>query len=153
MAELVRVLSKLVDNLSEQEKRELFDALLGKGDGLPISIFNSDLSGLEAIVAYLIDVKEKSGTEIAKLLNRKRSTIYTTYQKAKRKLSGKLDYSDVSVMIPLGIFTDRTFSILESLVHYLMDDCKFSTVKTAKLLGKNYSTIRTVYNRYKSKCK
>jgi len=152
--ELVKVFSQLVSSLSDKEKRELFETLLGRGkEHLPISIFRSNLSGLEAIVVYLRDVKEQSSTEIAKLLNRKRSTIYTTYQKAKQKLTGSLDCSDVSVTIPLQIFTDRKFSILESLTHYLKDECEFSIVKITKLLNKKYSTVRTVYRRYQTKCR
>lgn len=150
--ELVQLLSDLVSSLSQQEKQEIVEKILGKKEGLPISIFRSGISGLEAIVVYLKDVKGLSINEISKLLHRKKSTLYTTYHKAKEKLAGEIDSSDTSILIPYRIFADRKFAVLESLVAYLKDEMKFSFVKIVTLLDKKYSTVRTVYVRYKQKC-
>lgn len=155
---IVQVLSNLVASLSQEEKQEILEEVLAKKEGLPISIFRSGVSGLEAIVVYLKDVKGLRITEISKILNRKRSTLYTTYQKAKRKLAdqklvGGLDLSDNSIMVPYEIFSDRTFAVLESLVAYLKDELKLPFVKISTLLNKKYSTVRTVYVRYKQKCR
>lgn len=153
-AELVQVISYLVDSFSEKEKEELFAEVLGKSnDGLPISIFRSNLSGLEVISVYLRDVVEKEINEIAALLNRNRNTIYTTYTKAKKKLQGELITSDFSIAIPLAIFADRKYSILESLVAYLKDEHNLRFVRIAKLLEKSYSTVKTGYGRYQKKCR
>jgi len=150
--ELVQLLSNLVASLSDQEKKEVLDKILGKKDGIPISIFRSGVSGLESIVVYLKDVKGLTIKEIATILNRKKSTLYTTYKKAKEKLSGKIDSSDTSILISYSIFADRNFAVLESLVTYLKDDLKLPFVKITILLNKKYSTVRTVYVRYKQKC-
>ena len=150
--ELVQILSNLVASLSQLEKQEILNKILGKKEGLPISIFRCGVSGLEAIVVYLKDVKGLSINEISRLLNRKKSTIYTTYQKAKQKLPGEIDRSDISVVIPYEIFADRKFAVLESLVAYLKDEMKFSLIKISTLLNKKYSTVRTVYVRYLKKC-
>lgn len=150
--QIVELLSILVASLSEQEKREILEKLLGKTEGLPISIFRSGISGLEAIVIYVKDVKKLDINNISKLLNRKKSTLYTTYHKAKAKLVGEIDSSDTSILIPYHVFADRKFAVLESLVSYLKDELKFSFVKIATLLNKKYSTVRTVYVRYKQKC-
>ena len=149
---LVQLLHDLVSSLSPQEKKEVLEKLLGKKEGLPISIFRSGISGLEAIVVYLKDVKGLTVAEISNLLNRKKSTIYTTYKKAKEKLSDEIDSSDTSILIPYDIFGDRKFAVLESLVSFLKDEMKFSLVKISLLLDKKYSTVRTVYVRYKQKC-
>ncbi|MBU1974687.1 MAG: hypothetical protein KKH52_04810, partial [Nanoarchaeota archaeon] len=140
--ELVSQLSKLVSSLSslsEKERTTLFSNLASKKD-LPISIFRSNLSGLEALTVYLKDNQNKSIKEISTLLNRKISTLYTTYTKSKRKLKGALDCSDFSVTIPIQIFSNRKFSVLEVLVSNLRDEQKLSWSKIAALLGKNYST-------------
>ena len=149
--ELVDAILQLVSSLSREEKKKVLDQLQQQTEGLPISIFRSGISGLEAIVVYLKDVKGLTITEISALLNRKKSTLYTTYTKAKEKLSGEIDSSDSSVMIPYSIFADRNFAVLESLVAFLKDEMKFSLVKIATLLNKKYSTVRTVYVRHKIK--
>jgi hypothetical protein len=148
--ELVQVLSHLVDSLSESEKKSIFNEVLGKKDGIPISIFRSGLAGLEALTVFL----KQQGTEISKiatLLNRNRNTIYTTFGKAQKKLKGKLDTSDYSFSISIDVFSNRKFSILESLVAHLKDKHGLRFVTISKLLGKNYSTVKTVYSRYKKK--
>lgn len=150
-AELVETISKLVDLLSEEEKKQVFSQAFSKEGFLPISIFRSDLSGLEAITTYLKDHQQKSLKEIAELLNRKASTIYTTYHKAGQK-KAVLDCADFSISIPINIFADRRFSVLESLVAYLKDGQQIKLSKIAVLLNKNYSTIKTVYKRYQDKC-
>ena len=150
--QIVQLLSELVTSLSQKEKQEVLEKLLGRREGIPISVFRSGISGLEAIVVYLKDVKGLSIIEISELLNRKRSTLYTTYKKAKEKLSTDLDVSDTSVLIPYEIFADRKFAVLESLVAYLKNEMKFSFFKISALLNKKYSTVRTVYVRYNKKC-
>ncbi len=150
-SEVVEIILQLVSRLSEEQKKELIDNLLKKEEGLPISIFRSGISGLEAIVVYLKETKNKSIAEIAALLKRKKSTIYTTYQKAKRKLNKPLDTSDCSILVPYQIFAHRKFSVLESLAKYLKDEQKIPFVKISALLDKKYSTVRTVYVRYRTK--
>ena len=148
--ELVNAILQLVSSLSVEEKKEVLEQLQ-QTEGLPISIFRSGISSLEAIVVFLKDVKKLNITEISKLLKRQKSTLYTTYHKAKEKLSGDLDVSDTSVVIPYEIFSDRKFAVLESLVAYLKDERKNSFVTISKLLNKKYSTVRTVYVRHKQK--
>ena len=111
-SEIVEIIVELASKLSEDQKREVLDRLLAKKEGFPISIFRSDLSGLEAIVFYLKEIKAKNITEIAALLKRKKSTIYTTHQKAKKKLKNPLDSSDYSVAVPYQTFSNRKFSVL-----------------------------------------
>ena len=56
---------------------------------VPTFIFkNRDLAALEAIVIYLRDTHGYNYAQIAKLLNRDDRTIWTTYQRAKKKLQG-----------------------------------------------------------------
>lgn len=149
--ELVETISKLVGLLSDEEKQSVFGNAFQEKDQLPISIFRSELSGLEAITVYLKDYQNESIPNIAKTLNRNQSTIYTTYYKAKKK-KFNLDISDLSTIIPLKIFSNRKFSILESIISYLKEK-GFKLIEIAKLIDKKYSTIATTYQRYKEKCK
>jgi DNA-directed RNA polymerase specialized sigma24 family protein len=56
---------------------------------IPSFIFkNRDLAALEAIVVYLKDSQGLTYAQIAKILNRDDRTIWTTYQRAKKKLKG-----------------------------------------------------------------
>ena len=147
---VTELLLQLIDSLSDQEKREFVDVIMKRGRGMPISVFQSKLSGLELLVRYLRDVEQKSFKEIAQMLNRNVQTIYTTYRKAKIKFPDQLDLSNYSVIIPLDIFTNRKFSVLESIVFYLKNQ-GLNFRKIATLLNRDYNTVRTVYLRYSKK--
>ena len=57
---------------------------------IPSSIFkNRGLSVLEAITVYLKDKKGMKYAQIARLLNRNDRTIWTSYQRAKKKMENK----------------------------------------------------------------
>ncbi|MBW2976607.1 hypothetical protein KY347_04125 [Candidatus Woesearchaeota archaeon] len=145
-------ISNLISTLNEGEKQEILEKLLNSGkEGIPISVFKADISCLEIIVKYLREAEKKSFREISKILNRKTSTIYSTYSKSKIKFKGKLDISDASVVIPYKIFANRKYSVLESLVAYLKGKQKLSFTQISLVLNKHYSTIKTVYRRYKMK--
>ncbi len=53
---------------------------------LPISIFNRKMGMLEAATLYMKDKLNLSFNEIARLLKRNYQTIWTSYDKAKRKM-------------------------------------------------------------------
>lgn len=145
-----KLISNLIRKLSEKEKIKLLERIVKEDKKrVPLSIFKSKLSGLEAIVIFLKDIKKFSVKGIARTLKRKESTIYNTYQKAKKK--GKLRSFDYSITVPLEVFSRRKFSVLESLVTYLNKKEKLSLSEIATLLNKGKSTIKTVYRRYKIK--
>lgn len=145
---LVKAVFELVNELSSEEKKKIFDEVLSESS-VPVSIFKNN-SGLEALVLYLKNNQKKSVKDIAKLLNRNVQTIYSTYNKIKNKKI-KLHLKS-TINIPLTIFSDRKLSILESLVSYLKEEQNLTLIKISKLIGKSQSTIKTVYWRYKKKC-
>ncbi|MEK6899681.1 MAG: hypothetical protein AABX05_01020 [Nanoarchaeota archaeon] len=149
---IVELLSELIASLSEQEKKEILSGILETKEGFPISIFRSQLSGLEAMVVFLKDNGQKNVSQIALLLNRKKSTIYTTYTKAKQKIRKPLDVSDTTIVLPFDKFKNRKFSVLETIVAYLKLKHQLPFVKISAILNKNYNTIRTVYVRHELKC-
>ena len=151
--EVVKLVSQIVDLLSKKEKKRILQKILGEENNLPISIFKTKgLSGLEAVTIYLKDHKNQPTKKVAANLKRKLSTIYTTCTNAKRKLKGKeLDCSDNSVTIPIKMFSQRKFSVLESLVFYLNQEKRIPLKKISILLNKNYNTVKTVFWRYNQK--
>ncbi len=151
--EVVELVSQVVSLLSEKEKKEVLDRVLGKKEGVPISIFNTKgLSGLEVITVYLKDHEKQSIKEIAASLNRETNTIYTTYSNAKNKLrKTKLNISGNSLRIPIKTFSQRKFSILESLIFFLQDQENLSLKEISTLLNKNYNTVKTVSRRHSKK--
>ncbi len=56
---------------------------------IPITIFKKNLGCLESIVLYLKDDKKLGFNSIAKMLHREYQTIWSTYNKAKKKTNGK----------------------------------------------------------------
>jgi len=114
---------------------------------MPISIFkNNKLSCLETIVKYMKEDKGLKIIEIANLLNRNNKTVWATYDKAKRKMKGRLDVSSEKI-IPASIFRARLLSVLESLVEYLKENQGMKFSKIAIVLNRDNRTIWTVYKR------
>ncbi len=142
-------LKQLVSQLSAQEKELLIVALTEK-DSIPVSIFSTKLSGLEAISLYLNTEEKKSVKQIATVLNRNKNTIYTSLNAAQRK---KVKFPTKSkTNIPLSIFANRKFSILESLVVYLKETKGMTLKAISEMTNKHYSTIKTTHWRYQKKC-
>lgn len=52
---------------------------------VPVSIFNSDKSVLEALVSYLKDIKKMRNKKIAQLLNKNPANIWTVHSRARKK--------------------------------------------------------------------
>ncbi|MFH1972045.1 MAG: hypothetical protein ABIJ18_01050 [archaeon] len=71
--------SKEVLNLAKNEEEIV----------LPVSIFNDKLGMLESACLYLKDEKKLSFKEIAKILKRDYKTVWTSYNKAKKKMGIK----------------------------------------------------------------
>ncbi len=118
---------------------------------LPVSIFNNDcLSALEAISKYLKENLGLNYKEIATLLNRNYHPIAITYRKARKKMPRRLDVSSAN-RIPINIFRNKKFSILENLTAFLKEKMMLNYHEIAILLNRDDRTIWTVYQRKKRK--
>lgn len=137
-------------NISREDLSEAFSQ--EKSNDIPISIFNNDtLSALEAITKYLHEERKLKFSHIASFLNRDTRTIWSSYQAAKKKHPSALSVKHSDIKIPPHQFTDRSLSVLESLVSYLKENFNLSLHDIASLLNRDDRTIWTVYNRYKKK--
>jgi hypothetical protein len=131
-----------------EERKKIQDIIVGLG--IPISIFNSNLSGLESLVLYFKEIEKYNFYKIAKLLNRSYSTISSSYYNAIKKKKGQLDLYNRKVTIFPEIFFDRRYSILESLVAELKSR-GFTLKNISRMINKSYTTVTTSYYRYKKK--
>jgi len=85
------------------------------------------------------------------LLNRNDRTIWATYNISLRKRKERLVVRESKFFIPVSIFKDRKFSVLEVLVGYLKDKFNLRYREIAILLRRDERNMWTVYNRYKKK--
>jgi hypothetical protein len=138
---LIEQVEILLSEFSSGEKKEI---LVELHQGVPVSAFSSRLSGLEVFVKYLKENKRKSVKEIASLIMRKKSTVYNTYRAAKSKQQWSLDVSDDSILIPVELISDRTFSVQQHLVLFLSSQ-GLSLVEIAATLHRSVSTVKTAW--------
>jgi len=116
-----------------------------------VSIFIKELSALESIVKYLRETYNLRFCDIAKKLNRDQRTIWTTYAKSKKKHPVNLNTTYSEYFVPVKIFQERVYGVLEILVHYLKKHYNLKYSEIGKLLNRNQRTVWTVNSRYKKK--
>ena len=145
------------DALNKDEKIELLASLMlslkekTSKDSVPVSIFDNDkLSIFEALAKYM---KENLGLRfvlIGSMLKRSDKTIWTTYQKSKQKMP--LPFSSVvsDLNVPVSSFSNRDFTVFESLVYWLKDQ-GLTNHEIAVRLHRDDRTIWSVYDRAKKK--
>jgi hypothetical protein len=123
-----------------------YEILSAEERAVPLSIFSTGLSALQALVRYLHERQELSLTKIAHLLERSPKTIWTTYQQA-RKLPFIFEEGPT---VPVSIFSNRLLSPLEALVTHL-SRMGLRNVEIARRLHLDPRTTWTVANRVKRK--
>lgn len=114
---------------------------------IPLSIMDSNLSLLEAIVKYLRENLNLKNKEISELTNRDSRSVSTTYSFAQKKQKKQFKKIDFSYSFPLSILASRRLSVLESVSIYFYKTQKLSVKFIAEILNRNYQTIWTVIRR------
>ncbi len=140
-----------VDRLLKKYPREELIRRIGKGDVIPVSIFNKRLSPLETVVKYLKEEMGYGFQKISKLLNRSPKTVWQAYNFSKKKFKERLTVEFSDYDIEISTLSNRKFSILESVVMFLKDKKDLSFHKIALMLSRDDRTIWTVYSRAKKK--
>ena len=118
---------------------------------IPISIFVKEISGLETICKYLKENLKLKYSKIASLLNRDHRTIWISYNNAVKKKKSLLEIKETPYLVPISLFTNRKFSVMEILVSYLKENYSLSFSQIAELLQRDQRNIWTIYSRYKKK--
>ena len=119
---------------------------------VPISIFKSPLSPLEALVTFLKS-KEYNFHQIGEILGRSEKTIWTTHSNSIKKLSKINEHfilNEDGRSVPLSLFCERKLSVLENLCLYLSKE-GLGLSEIGNLIGKDRRVIWTVCNRAKKK--
>ncbi len=142
--EKLNLLVSLVESIKNQQP------VSGREEAVPIGAFSSTLGSLETIVKYMHENLKLRFVKIAELLGRSSKTIWATYHKACKKTPSPFVISDFSIMVPVSVFTDRKYSILESLVSYLKS-LGLQNHKIALLIKRDDSTVWAVYEKAKKK--
>ena len=119
---------------------------------VPCCIFKERSLGiLEALTKYMKEDLDLKYKEIASLLNRDNRVIWMTYNNARKKLKKRLAADKETIWIPVFIFTDKKFGLLESLTRYLKEDIEMTNHQIARALNRDNRTIWTSYSRAKKK--
>ena len=139
--EKIDLLAFLVMSLEEKSSKVL----------IPVVIFdNEKLSTFEALVKYMKEVLKLKFVRIAYLLNRSDKTIWAIYYKARRKMPSPFSSVTSDIEIPIENFSNRKFTIFESLAVYLKN-FGLSNHEIALRLQRDDRTIWCVYDRAKKK--
>ena len=145
------LITHLIDELKKLQGFETNPSMQTNEFLIPIGAFDNDaLSSLEAIVKYLKEIRLVKFSKIAKLLNRSSKTIWATYQKSVKKMPSHFSTVSANILIPVSAFSDRSFSILESLVGFIKN-LDYSNHEVAVMLHLDDRTIWTIYDRVKKK--
>lgn len=123
----------------------------GKEINIPVGIFSNDaLGSLEAIVKYLKEDLKIKFSKIGKLTNRSNKTIWATYHNAFKKMPFSFGAISKDILIPISVFSDRSYSTLECVVGFVKD-LEYSNHEVASILHLDDRTIWTVWDRVKKK--
>jgi len=113
---------------------------------VPIAVFSSRLSCLEAIVKYLKENKARTFHDIGKLLKRNERSIWKTYQNAKSKVPERLATEESEFSFPLQILHGSK-GIVEAMVTWLHDSKNLTYHQIAVLMKRDDRSVWTAYNR------
>lgn len=151
------LLRQLLRNLQQDNKLELPQLIemfqeVKQEYNIPLSIFSTKthLHPAEALSFYLTEEQKLSYQEIAKLLNRNEKSIWATSQRVKKrklklvKLNQKEKY-----FLPLSIFQNRSYSLLESAILHLNQVYHLSNKEISQLLQKSPNSIAVLLKRAK----
>jgi hypothetical protein len=140
-------------NLSLPELVNIYSEI-SPHDTVPLSIFSGVLSPSESLCRYLRDERKLSFHEIALLIGRDDRSVWTSYSRASRKSVGRsrqVPAQHDGLCIPISIFSNRSLSILENLVHHLRSVHGLPNSGISKLLNREHSSIATVAKRARDK--
>lgn len=119
---------------------------------IPIHILKDrTLAPLEAISMYLKDARGRTYHQIAELVNRNDRTIWTCYNRGKKKNDKPLKLEQTSEPIPLEVLRDRNLAPLEAVSTFLKETRNLTYHQIAELVNRDDRTIWTCCDRAKKK--
>lgn len=145
------------NSLGKNEKMDLLASLLlslkekDSIASIPLSAFdNEKLSIFEALAKYMKENLHLRFVAIGSMLKRSDKTIWATYSKAKKKMPEPFSSAASDINVPVEKFSDKEFTIFESLVDHLKS-IGLTNHEIAVRLHRDDRTIWSVYDRAKKK--
>ena len=118
---------------------------------IPLPIFSYSLEPAEALYKFLKENEGLSFQRIAQELNRDQKSVWASYQRAEKKNRKKFSFQNKCYFLPLSLFKNRSYSILESVVFYLHSTHHLSNKDIAALLHKTPNTVAVLMKRARDK--
>lgn len=145
----VRELAVILGSLPSEKITQLIGVLqkLAPQEGIPVSIFSTELTTFESLCLFLVDEKKLKYKDVARITYSTPAVVGITYRRAKKKHSGSLP-QDSDLLVPFSIFSSR-LTLFEALVLHLRESHTIPQI--AALLNRAYRTIWTVHARAKVK--
>lgn len=120
----------------------------GAEAGIPLSLFNSNMTPLQVVIKYAKEKVGLSNVKIASLIGRDPQTVWITYRAVRNKRFSQEDLG--GLLIPFSIFKDESLSALECLVSFLKEK-EFSYAQMGRLIGRDQRTVWTAWSRARKK--
>lgn len=156
--DLVRLQTRIMEFLSQKYSLTASDVLQLRPGGelnifIPITVFGTELSPSESITKFLKEKHNLTFSQIAEMIGKETSSVWSSYKRTQIKVSGDFAFEDSDVKVPINAFAVPDLSILEALVLYVVDTKKLKISQVSSFVKKNKSTLWTAYNRAKKKIK
>ncbi len=114
---------------------------------VPVSVFKQEMSPAESLCKYLKENRGLRLSEIARVLSRDQRTIWINYNNSLKKKREMIEIKEErEEIIPIQVFSDRRFSILESLIYYLREK-GLKNREVARTLNKDPRNVWSLYSR------
>ncbi|MBX4196406.1 LamG domain-containing protein [Candidatus Pacearchaeota archaeon] len=137
-------------SLTDEDLREILENR--SSDKVPVTLFITELGGLESLCKYLKENRNMSYHEIAMQLERNDRTIWTSYKKASSKYTESIREDKEALQIPLSVFKNKELTVFESIIIYLKkQELTFSEI--AQLLQRDQRNVWTIHSRAVRKIK
>ncbi|MBR9699934.1 hypothetical protein GOV09_05745 [Candidatus Woesearchaeota archaeon] len=121
---------------------------------IPASLFKTRVSPLEAVVLFLHLKYKCTQTQMAEILHRDHTTIWTTLDNAWKKTTKAQFLQSIEeseILIPVHLLSNRRLSILEVVASYIKDKYSLKYREIATLLDRDDRTVWTVIDRARKK--
>ncbi|MCR4284953.1 MAG: hypothetical protein NUV97_02815, partial [archaeon] len=147
------------NNLSEGELKQLLVERAKsqytdkKEISIPLNIFSSELGALEALTKYLKENMSMKYSEIGTILARNERTIWSSYDKARKKVRVYFKPEEEGLSVPISEFKDGRLTILERIVIYLKENRKMKYSEISETINRDQRNVWSIYSRAKKKLK
>lgn len=121
---------------------------------IPCAVFcDRSLSFSESLIEFLWTKHRLSPSKIGSFLSMDRRNVWTLMERIARKKGTKISQPipfEVP-LLPIGIFSGRKASVLETIVAYLREEAGLSNREISARLCRSEKTVWTAYDRYKKR--